>query len=86
LGSSYHLGPRTIVLVDKVYDADRIRELIQEQGASLTSRPGATGAGSPASARGSAASDGQITADNQKSVKPGRKKYISSVCQKSVFP
>ena len=28
-----HLGPRTIVLVDKAYDADRIRELIQEQGA-----------------------------------------------------
>lgn len=24
--------PRTIVLADKVYDADRIRELIQEQG------------------------------------------------------
>lgn len=28
-----HLGPRTIVLADKVYDADRIRELIQDQGA-----------------------------------------------------
>ena len=28
-----HLGPRTIVLADKAYDADRIRELIQEQGA-----------------------------------------------------
>jgi len=26
-------GPRTIVLADKAYDADRIRELIQEQGA-----------------------------------------------------
>lgn len=23
-----HLGPRTIVLADKAYDADRIRELI----------------------------------------------------------
>jgi transposase len=29
-----HLGPHTIVLADKGYDADRIRELIQEQGAS----------------------------------------------------
>ncbi|WP_353044743.1 IS5 family transposase [Mesorhizobium sp. M1365] len=28
-----HLGQRTIVLADKAYDADRIRELIQEQGA-----------------------------------------------------
>ncbi len=28
-----HLSPRTIVLADKAYDADRIRELIQEQGA-----------------------------------------------------
>ena len=28
-----HLGPRTIVLADKAYDADRIRELIQKQGA-----------------------------------------------------
>jgi len=28
-----HLGPRTIVLADKAYDADRIRELIQERGA-----------------------------------------------------
>lgn len=28
-----HLGPRTIVLADKADDADRIRELIQEQGA-----------------------------------------------------
>ena len=28
-----HLGPRTIVLADKAYDVDRIRELIQEQGA-----------------------------------------------------
>jgi len=28
-----HLGPRTIVLADKAYDADRIRDLIQEQGA-----------------------------------------------------
>src|SRR6201996_3113071 len=28
-----HLGPRTIVLADKAYDADRIRELIQNQGA-----------------------------------------------------
>jgi transposase len=28
-----HLGPRTIVLADKAYDADRIRELIQDQGA-----------------------------------------------------
>ncbi|WP_411970574.1 MULTISPECIES: IS5 family transposase [Mesorhizobium] len=28
-----HLGPRTIVLADKAYDADRIRALIQGQGA-----------------------------------------------------
>jgi transposase len=28
-----HLGPRTIVLADKAYDANRIRELIQDQGA-----------------------------------------------------
>ncbi|MCH4560721.1 transposase, partial [Mesorhizobium jarvisii] len=28
-----HLGPRMIVLADKAYDADRIRELIQGQGA-----------------------------------------------------
>jgi transposase len=28
-----HLGPRTIVLADKAYDADRIRELIQGRGA-----------------------------------------------------
>lgn len=28
-----HLGPRTIVLAGKAYDADRIRDLIQDQGA-----------------------------------------------------
>jgi transposase len=28
-----HLGPRTIVLADRAYDADRIRELIHERGA-----------------------------------------------------
>ncbi len=28
-----HLCPRTIVLADKAYDADRIREMIQDQGA-----------------------------------------------------
>ncbi len=28
-----HLGPRTIVLADRAYDADRIREMIQTQGA-----------------------------------------------------
>ena len=27
-----HLGPRTIVLADKACDADRIRELAQDQG------------------------------------------------------
>jgi transposase len=27
-----HLGPRTIVLADKAYDANRIRALIQDQG------------------------------------------------------
>jgi transposase len=28
-----HLGPHTILLADKAYDADRIRSLIEEQGA-----------------------------------------------------
>jgi transposase len=28
-----HIGPRTIMLADKAYDADRIRELIQDRGA-----------------------------------------------------
>jgi len=28
-----HLGPHTIVLADKAYDADRIRALIEDQGA-----------------------------------------------------
>ena len=28
-----HVGPRTFVLADKAYDADRIRELIPDQGA-----------------------------------------------------
>jgi len=28
-----HLGPGTIILADKAYDADRIRDLIQQQGA-----------------------------------------------------
>ena len=28
-----HLGPHTIVLTDKAYDAERIRALIEEQGA-----------------------------------------------------
>ena len=28
-----HLGPRTIVLADKAYDADRIRGLIEQRGA-----------------------------------------------------
>ncbi len=28
-----HLGPRIIVLADEAYDADRIRELIQQHGA-----------------------------------------------------
>src|SRR5262249_848885 len=50
------LGPHTIVLADKAYDADRIRQLIQDQGARPTSRPRATGAGNPASASGSTAS------------------------------
>lgn len=27
-----HLGPRMIVVADKAYDSDRIRELIQERG------------------------------------------------------
>lgn len=28
-----HLGPRTILLADRAYDADRIRTLIEDQGA-----------------------------------------------------
>lgn len=47
-----HLYPRNIVLADKAYDADRMRELIQAQGARPTFRQGATGSGSPASAKG----------------------------------
>ena len=34
-----HLRPRTIVLADKAYDADRIRELIQDQGATPNISP-----------------------------------------------
>jgi transposase len=34
-----HLGPRAIVLANKAYDADRIRELIQEQGATSNIPP-----------------------------------------------
>jgi hypothetical protein len=44
------LGPRTIVLADKAYDADRIREMIQDQGARPTSRRRSTASGSCASA------------------------------------
>ena len=33
------LGPRTIVLADKAYDADRIRELVQNQAATPTFLP-----------------------------------------------
>ena len=51
-----HLGPRTIVLADKAYDADRIREGIQEQGATPNIPQRATDAGSPASASVSTAS------------------------------
>jgi transposase len=51
-----HLGPRTIVLADKAYDANRIRELIQEQGATPNIPPKATDAGSPVSASGYTAS------------------------------
>lgn len=29
--AAYHLGPRTIVLADKAYNADRIREPIQNE-------------------------------------------------------
>jgi transposase len=34
-----HLGPHTIVLADKAYDADRVRELIQHQGATPNISP-----------------------------------------------
>jgi hypothetical protein len=50
------LGPHTIVLADKAYDADRIRQLIRIKAQRPTSRPRATGAGNPASASGSTAS------------------------------
>jgi hypothetical protein len=49
-----HPGPRCIVLADKAYDADRIRELIQDEGLHTTSRQRATASGSLASANGSA--------------------------------
>jgi transposase len=32
-GADHCLGPRTIVLADKTYGADRIRQMIQDQGA-----------------------------------------------------
>lgn len=51
-----HLGPRTIVLADKAYDADRIRELIQEQGATPNIPAKSNRRWKPASARGSTAS------------------------------
>jgi Transposase DDE domain len=50
------LGPRTIVLADNVYDADRIRELIQHQGATPNIRRRESGVGSLASASASIAS------------------------------
>ena len=37
-----HLGPRTIVLADKAYDADRIRELIQAKGGTPNIPPKST--------------------------------------------
>jgi transposase len=45
-----------IVLADKAYDADRIRELIEEQGATPNIPPKSNRGGSPASASGSTAS------------------------------
>lgn len=45
-----------IVLADKAYDADRIRTLIEEQGATPNIPPRAIAAGSLASASGSIAS------------------------------
>lgn len=51
-----HLGPHTIALADKAYDADRIRELIKDQGTTPNIPPRATDAGSRASARGFTAS------------------------------
>lgn len=38
-----HLGPHTIVLADKAYDAERIRKLIEDQGPRRTSRPNPIG-------------------------------------------
>ncbi len=45
-----------IVLADKAYDADRIRTLIEEQGATPNILQNPIGSGSPASASGSIAS------------------------------
>ena len=42
-----HLGPRTIVLADKAYDADRIREMIQDQGATPNIPPKSNRKGKP---------------------------------------
>jgi transposase len=50
------LGPHTIVLADKAYDADRIRALIEDQGATPNIPPRAIGAGGRASASASIAS------------------------------
>ena len=51
-----HLGPRTIVLADNAYDADRIREGIQEQGATPNIPPKSNRRWKPASASVSTAS------------------------------
>ena len=51
-----HLGPRTIVLADKAYDADRIRDLIQQQGATPNIPPKSNRSGSRASVGASTAS------------------------------
>jgi hypothetical protein len=50
-----HLGPRTIVLADKAYDADRIRELIQNQGATPSIRPKSNRRCKPCFSNGSSA-------------------------------
>jgi hypothetical protein len=50
------LRPRTIVLADKAYDADRIRELIQDQDATPNIPPKSNRRWKPALANGSTAS------------------------------
>jgi len=59
------LRPRTIVLADKAYDADRIRELIQDQGATPNIPPKSNRRWNPALANGSTASATSLSGSSQ---------------------